>query len=95
MVEGYRVQVYTTQNINEADSILTLADSLFNGEAYLQFDAPLYKIRVGNLKSRANAEALQIATRKNGFPRSWVLRTRVFVNLRKPAEIDSAELIEE
>ncbi len=49
MVEGYRVQVYTTQNINEADSILTLADSLFNSEAYLQFDAPLYKIRVGNL----------------------------------------------
>jgi len=53
------------------------------------------KIRVGNLKSRANAEALQIATRKNGFPRSWVLRTRVFVNLRKPIEKDSAELIEE
>ena len=95
MVEGYRVQVYTTQNINEADSILTLADSLFSGEAYLQFDAPLYKIRVGNLKSRANAEKLQIATRKNGFPRSWVLRTRVFVNLREPKEKDSAELIEE
>ena len=95
MVEGYRVQVYTTQNIIEADSILYLADSLFNGEAYLQFDAPLYKIRIGNLKSRANAEALQIATRKNGFPRSWVLRTRVFVNLRKPVEIDSAELLEE
>jgi len=31
MVEGYRVQVYTTQDISEADSILTLADSLFYG----------------------------------------------------------------
>lgn len=95
MVAGYRVQVYTTQNISEADSILTLADSLFNGEAYLQFDAPLYKIRVGNLKSRANAETLQLVTRKKGFPRSWVLRTRVFMNLRQPKEKDSAELLEE
>ena len=95
MVAGYRVQVYTTQNISEADSILTLTDSLFNGEAYLQFDAPLYKIRVGNLKSRANAETLQLVTRKKGFPRSWVLRTRVFMNLRQPKEKDSAELLEE
>ena len=95
MVEGYRVQVYTTQNISEADSILSLADSLFNGETYLQFDAPYYKIRVGNLKSRANAETLQLVTRRNGFPRSWVLRTSVFVNVRKPEEKDISEEIEE
>lgn len=95
MVEGYRVQVYATQNISEADSILSLADSLFNGETYLQFDAPYYKIRVGNLKSRANAETLQIATRKNGFPRSWVLRTSVFVNVRQPEDKVISEEIEE
>ena len=95
MVEGYRVQVYTTQNISEADSILALADSLFNGEAYLQFDAPYYKIRVGNLKSRAIAETLQIAARRKGFPRSWVLRTSVFLNQRKPEEVNFSEEKEE
>ena len=83
MTEGYRVQIYTTQELNEADSILARADSLFLGEAYLRFDAPNYKIRVGNLISRSDAEELQKYTRREGFPRSWVLRTNVFVNPRK------------
>ena len=83
MIEGYRVQIYTTQNLYEADSILTLSDSLFEGEAYMQFDPPNYKIRVGNLISRSEAEIFQRETRRAGFPRSWVLRTRVFVNPRK------------
>ena len=83
MTEGYRVQIYTTQDLYEADSILGVADSVFFGEAYLRFDAPNYKIRVGNLTSRSNAEELQRYSRGVGFPRSWVLRTSVFVNPRK------------
>jgi len=94
MTEGYRVQIYTTQELNEADSILAWADSLFLGEAYLRFDAPNYKIRVGNLTSRSEAEELQNYTRKAGFPRSWVLRTNVFVNPRKK-EIQPPEPEEE
>ena len=83
MTEGYRVQIFVTQILYEADSVLTLSDSLFEGEAYMQFDPPNYKIRVGNLKSRSEAEIFQRETRRAGFPRSWVLRTRVFVNPRK------------
>lgn len=83
MTEGYRVQIFTTQALIEADSILALADSLFLGEAYLRFDIPNYKIRVGNLISRSEADDLQRFTRRAGFPRSWVLRTNVFVNPRK------------
>ena len=83
MTEGYRVQIFVTQNLYEADSVLTLSDSLFEGEAYMQFDPPNYKIRVGNLKSRPKAEIFQRETRRAGFPRSWVIRTRVFVNPRK------------
>ncbi len=83
MTEGYRVQIFVTENLHEADSVLTLSDSLFEGEAYMQFDPPNYKIRVGNLKSRSKAEIFQRETRRAGFPRSWVLRTRVFVNPRK------------
>jgi len=92
MTEGYRVQIYTTQNMFEADSVLTLSDSLFEGEAYMQFDPPNYKIRVGNLISRSEAEIFQRETRRAGFPSSWVLRTRVFVNPRKsvisPSDIE-------
>ena len=83
MTEGYRVQIFTTHELNEADSILARADSLFLGEAYLRFDAPNYKIRVGNQISRSGAEELQRYARTVGFPRSWVLRTNVVVNPRK------------
>lgn len=93
MTEGYRVQIFITQTLNEADSILMRADSLFLGEAYLRFDAPNYKIRVGNLISRSEAEELQRYTRTVGFPRSWVLRTSVFVNPRK-SELAPPELKE-
>ena len=94
MTEGYRVQIYTTQVLYEADSILMRADSLFLGEAYLRFDAPNYKIRVGNLISRSEAEQLQRFSRTVGFPRSWVLRTSVFVNPRK-RELEQPEPGEE
>ena len=94
MTEGYRVQIYTTQALYEADSILARADSLFLGEAYLRFDAPNYKIRVGNLISRSEAEELQKYSRTVGFPRSWVLRTSVFVNPRK-RELEPTESAEE
>ena len=83
MTEGYRVQIYTTQTLYEADSILVRADSLFLGEAYLRFDPPNYKIRIGNLISRSDADQLQRYARTAGFPRSWVLRTNVFLNPRK------------
>ena len=94
MTEGYRVQIYTTQLLYEADSILVQADSLFLGEAYLRFDAPNYKIRVGNLISRSEAEQLQKYSRTVGFPRSWVLKTSVFMNPRK-RELEPPESEEE
>jgi len=94
MTEGYRVQIYTTQTLYEADSILVRADSLFLGEAYLRFDPPNYKIRVGNLISRSEAEQLQRYARTAGFPRSWVLRTNVFLHPRKK-EVEPPESEEE
>ena len=94
MTKGYRVQIYTTQTLYEADSILVRADSLFLGEAYLRFDPPNYKIRVGNLISRSEAEKLQRYARTAGFPRSWVLRTNVFLNPRRK-EVEPPESEEE
>ena len=94
MTKGYRVQIYTTQTLYEADSILVRADSLFLGEAYLRFDPPNYKIRVGNLISRSEAEQLQRYARTAGFPSSWVLRTNVFLHPRKK-EVEPPESEEE
>ena len=90
MVEGYRVQIRTTQDFLEADSMLSLADSLFGGEAYLQFDAPNYKVRVGNCQSRAAAEKLQIEALRLGFRTAWVLKTMVLANPPKWEEVSPA-----
>ena len=81
MVPGYRVQVCATPD--EATARAYYHDALMkflDQGVYLRFDSPYYKVRIGDCKSRFEAEELQKRVQKAGFPDAWVVRTRVYAN---------------
>jgi len=71
----FRVQLASTSDYDEAIAIETRAASTFDEDIILHFDSPYYKIRVGKMNNREDAQALQQIAMENGFRRAWVIRT--------------------
>lgn len=76
-VSGYRVQLISTRNEQEARNVLREGLLNFQEKVYLVFDNPYYKVRVGDCLSRYEANDLQETARQKGFWEAWVVRTTV------------------
>ena len=77
VVEGFRVQVVSTQSLEEANKLSTQLSSMFDGEVYIIFDSPNYKLRVGNFRSRSAAEEARKRIAALGHRAAWIIRTQV------------------
>ena len=75
--EGYRVQVLATRYIERADSLAKIMKNTINDSVYVDFEAPNYKVRVGDFIDRDSAESLQQDLVQMGYNSAWVLRTRI------------------
>ncbi len=79
---GFRVQLVATPNYHEADSLLakvreSFVENMDTTRAYLVYDSPNYKIRVGNCTTRNAAEELLERARAKGFRYAWIVRSRI------------------
>ncbi|MDZ7264537.1 MAG: SPOR domain-containing protein [candidate division KSB1 bacterium] len=75
---GFRVQICAVSEEDKArqvqrDAILKFTDE----EVYLIYEAPYYKVRVGNCASRLEADQLQQIAIQKGFEDAWVVRTKI------------------
>ncbi len=77
VVEGFRVQVMSTQKLEEANRLFGELSPVFNGEVYIIFDSPNYKLRVGNFRSRSAAEQARKRIAGLGHRAAWIIRTQV------------------
>lgn len=84
IVDGFRVQVIATQDYAEATQLVTQLEPLFADEIYVVFDSPNYKVRIGNYRSRANAENARERIAALGHNAAWIVRTKV---RKKPAPL--------
>ena len=75
--EGYRVQVLATRYIELADSLALIMKNTINDSVYVDFEAPNYKVRIGDFIDRDSAESLQKDLVQMGYNSAWVLRTRI------------------
>jgi len=80
VVDGFRVQVLSTQDLNEANHLMIELSSLFGNEVYIVFNSPNYKVRVGNFRFRGNAEKARQRIVDLGHRAAWIIRTRVSNN---------------
>ena len=74
---GYRVQILSTRDEEEARQVKRDILVLFDQESYVMFDDPYYKVRIGNFLSRFDAEELKEKAVQLGFSDAWVIQTIV------------------
>ena len=89
-INGYRVQIIATQNLEKASLLEEEAKSQFsinNHQTYLVFEAPLYKIRIGDFTSRNEAEELKVQALKYGYREAFIVRTKVSVLQNKISDL--------
>ena len=75
--EGYRVQVLATRYFERADSLAVIMKNTVSDSVYVDFEAPNYKVRVGDFIDRESAESLQQGLVQMGYNSAWILRTRI------------------
>lgn len=76
-IEGFRVQVFTTQDRQKAEDIKEELSFKLDGGIHIIFEAPNYKVRIGDFLDRNNAEKLRMVLVKEGLSSSWIVRTKI------------------
>ena len=75
--EGYRVQVLATRYFERAESLAVIMKNTVRDSVYVDFEAPNYKVRIGDFIDRDSAESLQQELVQMGYNSAWILRVRI------------------
>ena len=89
--DGFRVQLISTRDQEEARSIMRNAVISFAENVYREYDNPYYKIRVGDFKSRYDATQVQEKAIEMGFHEAWVVRAIIWDGPPKEGEEQSGD----
>ena len=85
VVQGFRVQLFASNDIDESRQKKADAQALFPGEwFYIEYDPPAYKVRAGNFLTRFEAEKFVKQLDEKGFSGAWTVPARVFNNPPPP-----------
>lgn len=78
LTSGFRVQVLTTQEIDEANLLQDSLSTIFPTEwTYIIYHTPYYKVRVGNYSERHSANRMMRQLLEHGFENAWVVPDQV------------------
>jgi len=76
--DGYRVQVLSTDNIDEANRIRAEVYGMTTRkEVYVIFEPPFYKVKVGDFTSKSEADNLRFKLNQLGYTESKVVQETV------------------
>jgi hypothetical protein len=77
-VDGYRVQVIASSYQDNANNVAGQVRAAFGGVGvYVEHIQGLYKVRVGDYKDRASAEAMRDRLRNAGYTDAWIVKEPV------------------
>lgn len=77
---GYRVQIFATLKKENAQRVANEAKKILSKPVYIEYIPPFYKVRVGDFKSRDDAEEYKEYLRANGYPDAFVVETEIKVH---------------
>ncbi|MFQ6613016.1 MAG: SPOR domain-containing protein [Fidelibacterota bacterium] len=86
ITEGFRVQVLATRSVEKADSLRLVLEQQYEIPVYVTFEAPNYKLRLGDFIDRPSAEQLRKRLGRSGYPSAWIIRTRITPQRITPLE---------
>lgn len=76
--DGYRVQVLSTDDIDEANRVRAeIYEKAARKEVYIIFEPPFYKVKVGDFTSKAEAENLRFKLSQLGYTESKIVQETV------------------
>jgi cell division protein FtsN len=70
---GFRVQVFASTDADAAERARADVESRLGLPAYLRFESPYHKVRVGNCATTDECQRLQETLRTAGFTTLWVV----------------------
>lgn len=71
---GFRIQIYSTANIDEAMNMRTnILAKLPRDSVYVEYDPPVYKVRLGDFPSRYEASTELPSIVNMGYPDAWIV----------------------
>lgn len=80
-IQGFRIQLFSTSDIEAAQEVYRYADSLFTEHwVYIVFEVPFYKVRLGDFENRPQANRMLADVTRRGFRDAWVVPDRVLKN---------------
>lgn len=88
-VDVYRIQIFTSRLYTEANRERALAEEIFNLPIHLDYEVPYYKLRVGDFRTRAEAEDILPQVRTIGYRSAWI--ARVIQRIRQTPPFDASE----
>ena len=80
LVDGFRIQIFASKDIERATLEKKQAEFQFLEDSvavYIEFDSPMYKVRVGDFRNREDAEKLKRIARRKGYREAWIVKTKV------------------
>jgi hypothetical protein len=87
-LQGYRIQIFASSRIDEALLAKQTAAQLITTDSlYIVFDPPVYKLRVGDYRTRLDANRALASIIQKGYPDAWIVSDRIvqrhFVRIRR------------
>ncbi len=87
VVQGFRVQLFSSVNIDDAKAKKAEVEAAFPGEwFYLEYDPPAYKVRAGNFASRFEADRFVKQLDEKGYSGAWTVPARILRNPPPPPQ---------
>ena len=75
--EGYRIQIFESTVSSIARAEAKRFQNILGDSVYIDFETPLYKLRIGNFIDRKKAERAIESIKRLGAKDSWIVRTKI------------------
>ena len=74
---GFRLQLFETISKDKADEERSKFQKVLNDTIYIIFEAPLYRLQLGDFLYRKEAEKYKARLIKNGYKNIWIVKSRI------------------
>jgi hypothetical protein len=78
--EGFRIQCFASSQIDRIRSEQKQLETKVKYPIYVVFNAPYYKLLVGDFARRTDADAALAKLKEMGYGDAWVARSRININ---------------
>ena len=77
--EVYRIQIFESSIASIARAEAKRFQNILGDTVYIDFETPLYKLRIGNYTVKKNAEKAIESISRLGVKDSWIIRTKPII----------------